>query len=124
MSVLGTAEVPYGSTPTRATYLEAVAPLKDDPYKPDNSVYLFEFAGWRLYGASSNGFVEVAGDQMYIAQYNQTKKYLIQILDIVDADNTKDSLTINTNGWASSGWPYTINGTGYGKNDKAGKEKY
>ena len=118
MSVMGTAEVPYGSTPTRATYLEAVAPLKDDPYKPDNSAYVFEFAGWRLYGASSNGFVEVAGDQMYIAQYNQTKKYLIQILDIVDADNIKETLTINTNGWASSGWPYTINGTPYEKGDR------
>lgn len=36
-------------------------------------------------------------------------------LDIVDANNTKDTLTINTNGWASSGWPYTINGTPYEK---------
>ena len=113
MSVLGTAEVPYGSTPTRATYLEAVAPLKDDPYKPDNSAYLFEFAGWRLYGASSNGFVEVAGDQMYIAQYNQTKKYLIQILDIVDADNANKTLTINATSFALSGWPYTINDVEY-----------
>lgn len=43
-------------------------------------------------------------------------------LDIVDADGTY--LTINTNGWASTGWPYTINGTEYGKDDKAGKEKY
>ncbi len=115
MSVLGTAEVPYGSTPTRATYLEAVAPLKDDPYKPDNSAYLFEFAGWRLYGASSNGFVPVAGDQMYIAQYNQTKKYLIQILDIVDADNTENSLTINATSFALSGWPYTINDVEYAR---------
>ncbi len=115
MSVLGTAEVPYGSTPTRATYLEAVAPLKDDPYKPDNSAYLFEFAGWRLYGASSNGFVGVAGDQMYIAQYNQTKKYLIQILDIVDADNTEKSLTINATSFALSGWPYTINDVEYAR---------
>ena len=115
MSVLGTAEVPYGSTPTRATYLEAVAPLKDDPYKPENSAYLFEFAGWRLYGASSNGFVEVAGDQMYIAQYNQTKKYLIQILDIVDADNTENSLTINATSFALSGWPYTINDVEYAR---------
>ena len=45
-------------------------------------------------------------------------------LDIVDADNTKNTLTINANGWASSGWPYTINGTEYGKDDKAEKEKY
>ena len=45
-------------------------------------------------------------------------------LDIVDADNTKKTLTINANGWASSGWPYTINNTEYGKDNKAGKEKY
>lgn len=45
-------------------------------------------------------------------------------LDIVDADNTNKTLTINANGWASSGWPYTINGTEYEKDDKAGKEKY
>ena len=43
-------------------------------------------------------------------------------LDIVDADGA--NLTVNANGWASSGWPYTINGTEYGKDDKAGKEKY
>ena len=34
-------------------------------------------------------------------------------LDIVDANGT--NLTINANGWASSGWPYTINGTTYTK---------
>lgn len=37
-------------------------------------------------------------------------------LDIVDADNTNKTLTINANGWASSGWPYTINGTPYERN--------
>lgn len=36
-------------------------------------------------------------------------------LDIVDADNTNKKLTVNANGWASSGWPYTINGTSYEK---------
>lgn len=34
-------------------------------------------------------------------------------LDIVDADGTH--LTINANGWASTGWPYTINSTSYEK---------
>ena len=34
-------------------------------------------------------------------------------LDIIDADGT--NLTINANGWASNGWPYTINGTSYEK---------
>ena len=45
-------------------------------------------------------------------------------LDIVDADNTNQTLTINTNGWASSGWPYTINGTKYGKDNQSETEKY
>lgn len=46
-------------------------------------------------------------------------------LDIVDADNTNNkTLTINANGWASSGWPYTINDTKYGKNNQSETEKY
>ena len=82
MSVLGTAEVVYNGTPTNATYLAAVAPLTEDPYKPDNSAFSFEFAGWRLQGASSNGFAQVKGDQSYIAQFNQTtKKYKISFVD-------------------------------------------
>ncbi len=36
-------------------------------------------------------------------------------LNIVDVDNTNSKLVINANGWASSGWPYTINGISYEK---------
>ena len=82
MSELGTAQVVYNGTPSNATYLAAVAPMTEDPYKPDNSAYSFEFAGWRLQGASSNGFAQVKGDQTYIAQFNQTtKKYKISFVD-------------------------------------------
>ncbi len=82
MSELGTAEVVYNNTPSNATYLAAVAPKTEDPYKPDNSAFSFEFAGWRLQGASSNGFAQVKGDQSYIAQFNQTtKKYKISFVD-------------------------------------------
>ena len=82
MSELGTAEVNYNGTPTNNTYLAAVAPLTEDPYKPDNSAFSFEFAGWRLQGASSNGFAQVKGDQSYIAQYDQTtKKYKVSFVD-------------------------------------------
>ena len=82
MSVLGTAEVVYNGTPSNATYLAAVAPVTEDPYKPDNSAFSFEFAGWRLQGASSNGFAQVKGNQTYIAQYTQTtKKYKISFVD-------------------------------------------
>ena len=82
MSLLGTAEVVYNGTPTNDTYLAAVAPLTEDPYKPDNSAFSFEFAGWRLQGASSNGFAQVKGDQTYIAQFAETtKKYRIEFVD-------------------------------------------
>ncbi len=82
MSKLGTAEVVYNNTPSNATYLAAVDPKTEDPYKPDNSAFSFEFAGWRLQGASSNGFAQVKGDQSYIAQFNQTtKKYKISFVD-------------------------------------------
>lgn len=82
MSVLGTAEVVYNGTPTNDTYLAAVAPVITDPYKPDNSAYSFEFAGWRLQGASANGFAQVKGNQTYVAQFNETtKKYRIEFVD-------------------------------------------
>ena len=82
MSELGTAEVVYNGTPTNDTYLAAVAPVITDPYKPDNSAYSFEFAGWRLQGASENGFAQVKGNQTYVAQFAETtKKYRITFLD-------------------------------------------
>ena len=82
MSVLGTAEVNYNGTPSNNTYLAAIAPATTDPYKPDNSAYSFDFTGWRLQGASENGFTQVKGDQTYVAQYEETtKKYRIAFLD-------------------------------------------
>lgn len=39
-------------------------------------------------------------------------------LDIVDVNNSTNKLTINTNSWASAGWPYTINDDVYEKNDR------
>ena len=82
MSLLGTAEVVYNGTPTNDTYLAAVAPVITNPYKPDNNAFSFEFSGWRLQGASENGFTQVKGDQTYVAQYVETtKKYRIAFLD-------------------------------------------
>ena len=82
MSELGTAEVVYNGTPSNDTYLAAVAPVITDPYKPDNSAYSFEFVGWRLQGASENGFAQVKGNQTYVAQFAETtKKYRITFLD-------------------------------------------
>jgi hypothetical protein len=72
---------------------------------------LTNFVGW------STEINETNQEVIHTAHYSYGPE-----LDIVDADGTY--LTINTNGWASTGWPYTINGTEYGKDDKAGKEKY
>ena len=36
-------------------------------------------------------------------------------VDIVDVDNSAKTLTLNVTGWASSGWPYTINDVEYQK---------
>lgn len=82
MSVLGTAEVVYNGTPSNVTYKAAIAPSDFEPYKPDNNAYSFEFTGWRLQGASENGFVQVKGNQTYVAQFAETtKKYRITFLD-------------------------------------------
>ena len=82
MSLLGTVKVDYNDAPTHDSYLAAVSPVVTDPYKPDNSAFSFEFSGWRLQGASSNGFAQVKGDQTYVAQFAETtKKYRITFLD-------------------------------------------
>ena len=82
MSVLGTAEVVYDGTPSNVTYKAAIAPSDFEPYKPDNNAYSFEFTGWRLQGASENGFAQVKGNQTYVAQFAETtKKYRISFVD-------------------------------------------
>lgn len=83
----------------------------------------YTFVGWftTASGGDKITIETIVKDNVtYYAQWTLTK--VGEPLDIVDADGT--NLTINANGWASSGWPYTINGTEYGKDDKAGKEKY
>ena len=83
----------------------------------------YTFNGWFASGGTPITIETVVNDNVeYYAQW--TLNIVGTPLDIVDADNTNKTLTINANGWASSGWPYTINGTEYGKDDKAGKEKY
>lgn len=39
-------------------------------------------------------------------------------VDIVDVDNSAKTLTLNTTGWASSGWPYDVNDDTYEKGDR------
>ena len=65
------------------------------------------FIGW------STEINETNQEVMHTAHYSFGPE-----LDIVDADNTNKTLTINANGWASSGWPYTVNGVKYEKDDR------
>ena len=44
--------------------------------------------------------------------------------DIVDVDNSAQTLTLNVSMWGSSGWPYIINGVAYGKNSSSGQDKW
>ena len=39
-------------------------------------------------------------------------------VDIVDVDNSAKTLTLNVTGWASSGWPYTVNEVVYEKGNR------
>ncbi len=56
-----------------------------------------------------------ANDVTYTATW--TMDVVGDRLDIVDW--TATDLTINANGWAASGWPYTINGTSYESSARA-----
>ena len=71
----------------------------------------YDFSGWN----ESPAATMPASDKTYTATWTlaETGDYL----DIVDW--TASTLTINANGWAASGWPYTINGTAYEKEDRA-----
>lgn len=75
----------------------------------------YTFNGW--FTAASDGEQITTGtivnnNVTYYAQW--TLNIVGTPLDIVDADGT--NLTINTNGWASSRWSYTINDIPYEKN--------
>ena len=74
----------------------------------------YTFNGWFASGGKPITTETIVNDTVtYHAQW--TLNIVGTPLDIVDADNTNKTLTINANGWASIGWPYTINGTPYEK---------
>lgn len=74
----------------------------------------FTFAGW-----SDGSSVVTPATTMPSANTTYTATWTVAEsgfwLDIVDVDNSAHTLTINTNSWASSGWPYTINDVEYQK---------
>ncbi|MBO5619731.1 MAG: hypothetical protein J5902_07085 [Paludibacteraceae bacterium] len=86
------------------------------PTKTSTDGQDYVFTGW------SPELAPVSGPATYTASFVIDNSEFGEPLDIVDAtDNTTEtSLTINTNTniFASSGWPYTINGTSYAKTDR------
>lgn len=74
----------------------------------------FTFAGW-----SDGSSVVTPATTMPSANTTYTATWTVAEsgfwLDIVDVDNSAHTLTINTNSWASAGWPYTINDVEYQK---------
>ena len=88
------------------------------PTKDQDAQYTYTFNNtW------SPALAPVAGEQTYTAQFDAISKEKGFYADIVDA--TATSLTINTNvtGWSLSKWPYTINGTSYGRKEGSGDEQ-
>ena len=101
-------DVPYGTTPTYDG---------ETPTKAEDASYTYSFSGWLP------ALAEVTADAVYTAQFDAISKEKGFYADIVDA--TPTSLTINTNvtGWSLSKWPYTINGTSYGRKEGSGDEQ-
>ena len=65
---------------------------------------LTNFVGW------STEINETNQEVIHTAHYSFGPE-----LDIVDADNTNNTLTINATSFALSGWPYTVNGVEYAR---------
>lgn len=109
-NTLKTDKVEYGETP---------AYTGETPTKTEDANYTYTFnETW------SPAITSVTGDATYTAQFTPVSKETGFYVDIVDVDNSAKTLTLNASGWATSGWPYTVNGVIYGKNSTSGEVKY
>ena len=84
----------------------------------------YVFSQWNDGNTSNPRSLEVTETATYTATFVVDDTDLGPILDIVDVDNSGKTLTINASGWATSGWPYTVNDVAYGKNNTSGETKY
>lgn len=110
----------YDGTPLQSSAVKKGAtPVYsgETPTKAEDESYTYTFSGW------DPEVVEVSEEATYTAQFDAISKETGFYADIVDA--TATSLTINTNvtGWSLSKWPYTINGTSYGRKEGSGDEQ-
>ena len=89
------------------------------PTKEDES-YTYTFDGWSTTegGDKLATLPAVTATATYYAHYIAVSKETGFWLDIVDVDNANKTITVNTNGWASSGWPYTVNGATFAKTNR------
>ncbi len=89
----------------------------------------WNFEGWYKESGCTNAWnfstdVITADTILYAKWTSAETGFYVDIVDVQNANALSGTLTINTNGWASSGWPYTINGEAYGKNSTTGLTKY
>lgn len=79
------------------------------------------FDGWYTQAV---GGVLITGTTPIMQNYGTLYAQFVELsdigfyVDIVDVNNATKKLTINTNGWASSGWPYTVNEVVYEKGNR------
>ena len=80
-------------------------------YNTNNRLDAFVTSPYYVLNLSSSDPLYAEGYRFVVAEVANTGFYA----DIVDVDNTNSKLILNVTGWASGGWPYTINGVEYQK---------
>lgn len=102
------------------------------PFKPNDARNSYVFSGWAWAAgdgweagsiAAGEAFPAIKGNITFTAQFTPTLLQLdagfyVDIVDVQNANASRGTLTINTNGWASSGWPYTVNEVVYEKGNR------
>lgn len=79
------------------------------------------FDGWYTQAV---GGVLITGTTPIMQNYGTLYAQFVELsdigfwADIVDVDNSANTLTLNVTGWASSGWPYTVNEVVYEKGNR------
>ena len=102
------------------------------PFKPNDARNSYVFSGWAWAAgdgweagsiAAGEAFPAIKGNITFTAQFTPTLLQLdagfyLDIVDVQNANASRGTLTINTSGWASSGWPYTVNEVVYEKGNR------